>query len=281
MFELMDLKENPFRVGPDTRYFYETPKHAAVLDLLYMSINECAGIDVIYGDYGTGKSTLAKIVERKYSGRDDCAVYSVGDVNLRTPFQFYQRLLSIFGVVPEKHSTVSYRAALEQFAADIAIDKGKYIILLIDEAECLAPVNIDIIRTIVNFELEESKIFHFVLFGQLELLPKIRKKPNFVDRVNLSYVLNPLTQQELTDIIVHRIKVASINQDNPPNFFTEGSVVEIYKFSKGFPRRALILCDELIKEMIRRDMSKITEELTDEVADRMIQLYGERQVRNI
>ena len=71
--------------------------------------------------------------------------------------------------------------------------EGKVIVLVIDEGQKLTPGYIETIRTLLNFETNEHKLLQVIILGQLELLPKIRRKRNFMDRINISYMINPLS----------------------------------------------------------------------------------------
>ena len=51
------LKEKPFNVTPDARFFFATEKHTEALDSLIYTINERKGFAVITGEIGSGKTT--------------------------------------------------------------------------------------------------------------------------------------------------------------------------------------------------------------------------------
>ena len=79
---------------------------------------------------------------------------------------------------------------MEAFLLQAGIEEGK-IVALIDEGQKLTPAYIETIRTLLNFETNEYKLLQVIILGQLELLPKLRRKRNFMDRINLSYMINP------------------------------------------------------------------------------------------
>ncbi len=54
------LKENPFNLTPDPRYFYLSPQHRDALNHLIYGIKERKGFIVITGGIGTGKTTICR-----------------------------------------------------------------------------------------------------------------------------------------------------------------------------------------------------------------------------
>src|SRR6058998_3388884 len=54
------LADAPFRLTPDPRYLYLSPKHAEALAHLRAGLVEPGGFVCITGDIGTGKTTLLR-----------------------------------------------------------------------------------------------------------------------------------------------------------------------------------------------------------------------------
>src|SRR5206468_4364213 len=54
------LVDAPFRLTPDPRYFFLSPKHREALAHLRLGLTEPGGFVCITGDIGTGKTTLLR-----------------------------------------------------------------------------------------------------------------------------------------------------------------------------------------------------------------------------
>src|ERR1051326_5154886 len=54
------LADAPFRLTPDPRYLFLSPKHAEALAHLKLGLKESSGFVCITGDVGTGKTTLLR-----------------------------------------------------------------------------------------------------------------------------------------------------------------------------------------------------------------------------
>src|SRR5437762_10985097 len=56
------LTEPPFSLTPDPKYFYRSESHHRAFELLQYAIQRREGFMVVYGDIGTGKTTLCRAV---------------------------------------------------------------------------------------------------------------------------------------------------------------------------------------------------------------------------
>src|SRR3990167_8109405 len=68
------LKEKPFRMTPDTRYFYPSKKHLDALNHMVYAIEERRGFVVITGEIGSGKTTLSRVLFQKLDPRTKTAI---------------------------------------------------------------------------------------------------------------------------------------------------------------------------------------------------------------
>jgi general secretion pathway protein A len=279
MFKLIGLGEAPFRLGPDPRYFYRAQGHERALQRLYLSIDQKTGLDIIYGDYGTGKSTIAEILLQKYASREDFVVGRVTNPGVPTVFQFYKLLLDCFGVEVEGRSTLNYSRALEQFALDTNLAEDKSILLIIDEGESLSPTFIDVLRTVLNFETPSQKFIQMTILAQLELVIKMKRKRNFVSRINMSYALNPLERDEAVGLIEHRLRQAGWTGE--PVWFPEDTIDVIFEKSKGIPRSITTMCREGLNQAIINGEDYVSVEAITPIAEEEARIYGERKITKI
>ncbi len=279
MFGLIGLSEAPFRLGPDPRYFFRTQGHERALQRLYLSIEQKTGLDIIYGDYGTGKSTIAEILLRRYASRDDFVVGRITNPGVPTVFQFYKLLLDAFGVEVQGRSTLNYSRALEGFALDTNLAENKNILLIIDEGESLSPTFIDVLRTVLNFETPTQKFIQMTILAQLELIIKMKRKRNFVSRINMSYALNPLERDEAKGLIEHRLRQAG--WQGKPVWFPEDTIDVIFERSKGIPRSITSICREGLNQAIINGDDCISIATIIPIAEEEARIYGERKISKL
>src|ERR1700730_9084551 len=60
------LKEEPFSIVPSPRYFFLTPVHSTALEKTAYVVGAKKGLAVVFGDTGTGKSSLARPLHQKF-----------------------------------------------------------------------------------------------------------------------------------------------------------------------------------------------------------------------
>jgi len=143
---------------------------------------------------------------------------------------------------------LDYKEAIKKYLFQKGIEENKIVVLLIDEAQKLNTLSLEILRVLLNYETNEYKLLQLVLLSQLELLPRLHEMKNLWDRIDLKYVLNPLDEQETKDMIEFRLKAAGYNSG--VNFFTDEAIREIYHYTKGYPRRIAALCHNALKTLV-------------------------------
>src|SRR5215218_7613640 len=60
------LKEEPFSTVPSPRYVFLTPVHATALEKTLYVVGAKKGLAAVFGDTGTGKSSLARLLHQKF-----------------------------------------------------------------------------------------------------------------------------------------------------------------------------------------------------------------------
>lgn len=266
-YTVFGLEEEPFSTSPDPAFFYESAEHREALLRLEIAVKLKRGASLLLGDVGTGKTTLARKLFLTFQDRSKYEFSMVLDPGADTELDFLMSLADVFGIKPEVASTYGCRKAIEAHLFQKGVDEGKTVILLIDEAQKLNAVAIEVLRTLLNFETNKFKLLQLVLFAQTELLPQVQQIRNFWDRVALKYVLNPLSLKETKEIIEFRLKQAGYRKSKP--LFTDGAIDMIFHHTEGCPRRIMMLCHNALENVIVKnrplvDSDTIRELITEE-----------------
>ena len=61
-----NLKEEPFSTVPSPRYFFLTATHSTALEKTAYVVGAKKGLAAVFGDTGTGKSSLARLLHQKF-----------------------------------------------------------------------------------------------------------------------------------------------------------------------------------------------------------------------
>jgi len=268
-FNVLGLSKEPFSTSPDPEFFYESNEHKAALTRLLIEIRLRRGLCIILGDVGTGKTTLSRKLFQMLGERADMLFYMIMDPTFHSEELFLESLIRAFGLEhdlgPGK-TILDYKEAIKKFLYQKGVEENKTVVLVVDEAQKLNPMSLEILRVLLNYETNEFKLLQLVIFGQMELLPRIKEIKNFVDRIVLKYVLNPLGEQETRDMIMFRLKQAGF--DSGRALFTQEAIGEIQKFSHGYPRRINLLCHNALRMLITENKTAVDGGMVREVVAR-------------
>lgn len=270
-YAVLGLRKEPFSSSPDPDFFYESYEHRAALMRLLVEIRLRRGLSVILGDVGTGKTTLSRKLFQMLKERPDIVFHMIMDPTSVSEELFLESLIRAFNVQIEGVSSptiLDYKEAIKKYLYQKGVEENKTIVLVVDEAQKLNPLSLESLRVLLNYETNEFKLLQLVLFGQMELIPRIKELKNFLDRVVLKYVLNPLDEQETGDMIDFRLRQAGF--DSELKLFTEEAVAEVYRHSLGYPRKINLLCHNALRSLITENKTVVDAELIRDLSARNV-----------
>lgn len=266
-YKALGLRKEPFSTSPDPEFFYNSISHNTALKRLEIAIRLRRGLSVILGDVGTGKTTLSRTLLQAFADENDFIFHLILDPGFKTEYQFLFNLIKVFGIQePQLKTAVEFREEIERYLFQKSIEEGKTIVLLIDEGQKLNFENLEVLRTLLNYETNEHKLLQLVILAQNELLPRIKRMNNFLDRVALMFSIDPLSESETKEMIEFRLKQAGFSKLNP--LFSDEAVRLIYENTLGYPRKIAMLCHSALERVIMRGEASINEGIImDLVAD--------------
>ena len=265
-YTVLDLKIEPFSTSPDPHFFYRSREHTTALQRLEIAIRLKRGLSLILGDVGTGKTTLSRALFQIFSSEDhEYIFHMILDPDFKTEYQFLACLTKMFGVSPFFRSAIDHREAIEKYLFHKCIEEKKTVVLLIDEGQKLSQPFLEILRTLLNYETNEFKLLQLVIVAQMELLPRIIKIRNFIDRVSLKYIINPLDERETKELIEFRLRQAGYSGGR--DIFSREAVQKIYEHSQGYPRKIALLCHNALERLVMEGREMVTGDLVTGLID--------------
>ncbi len=250
-YKKLGLNKEPFSISPDPAFFYKSAAHMSALQRLEIAIRLKRGLSLILGDVGTGKTTLGRVLAQGFGGEKDFEFHLILNPLYQSEFQFLEALCKIFHVSGPMRSTMDCLEALENYLFQKGVNEKKTTILLIDEGQNLSGPLIEVLRSLLNYETNEFKLLQLVIMAQMEALPRFNRIRNFMDRVNMKYIINPFDEAETRRMIGYRLEQAGLSPKN--HIFTDDAVRMIHEFSLGYPRKINFLCQKVLDALVAAD----------------------------
>ncbi|MEW5803981.1 MAG: AAA family ATPase [bacterium] len=240
-YSLVGLTKEPFSNSPDPSFFYYSPDYQECLQRLEISIRLRRGLNVILGNIGTGKTTISRILVNMFKQEKDRFLFHlIIDPSFRSEFQFLSCLIDTFGITARIRSTIGYKEALQDYLFQKGVHEEKIVVLLVDEGQKLTSPYIEILRNLLNFETNEYKLLQLIILAQMEFVDVVANHKNFMDRVNVSYTINPLSLDETMELIQHRLQTAGLSPEK--RLFDDEAVHYIHLQTQGYPRKIIQFC---------------------------------------
>ncbi|MFA6217113.1 MAG: AAA family ATPase [Candidatus Omnitrophota bacterium] len=258
-FKVLGLEKEPFSTSPDPAFLYRSVSHDTTLKRLEIAIRLRRGLSLILGDVGMGKTTLSRTLLQTFKNEDDFVFHMILDPSYKSEFQFLLSLTKIFGIKSTFKSTLTFKEDLEKYLFHAGINENKTIILLIDEGQTISTENLEVLRMLLNYETNEFKLLQLVIMAQLELLPRIKRINNFIDRIALKYTINPFDETEVKEMIAFRLMQAG--HSAPDELFSLGAIRLIYEQTQGHPRKIALLCHDALETVVMKGKSSVDEEI--------------------
>ena len=248
------FREMPFNITPDPRFLYLSPTHQEALQHLKYGVREKKGFIVLVGEVGCGKTTLC----RRFLNDLDPAHYDTALIlNPRvTETQMLKAILTELGETKLARSQNDLVAQVNRVLLE-RIDKGRDIVLIIDEAQNLKFEVLEQIRLLSNLETDKQKLLQIVLMGQPELKEILAQDElrQLRQRILVHYELHPLSATDMAHYIQHRLSLAGGN--GRPSF-TKWALRCIHKGSGGIPRVVNNLCDKAMLSAFIRESDEVS-----------------------
>ena len=273
-YKLLGLEREPFSTSPDPNFFFLSAAHRAALYRLRIAVKLQRGLCLVLGDVGTGKTTLSRRLAQLLPQDGPITLHVVLNPYFESDQQFLLALMEVFHLdIPATPPPIRVMlAAIERYLFTQGLEEGRIVTLLIDEAQQLTPGNLEILRALLNYETQDTKLLQLILMAQLEFLPTLRSIKNLWDRVSLKYVLNPLDELETKELILFRLERAGFTDREP--LFTEEAIRDIYQATQGYPRRIALLCHDALEQLVMEHQPVVSDALIRHLVSRERSLHA-------
>src|SRR5205809_4415019 len=248
------LKEPPFRITPDTDFFFQGANRGATLEALLYAISNDVGIDKSTGEVSSGKTMLCRVLMERLPATHET-------IYLANPSLSRDEILFAIGdelrLQLENGQTTRILRALQEHLIRL-FGEGRRVVVLIDEAHAMPAETLEEIRLLSNLESNRHKLLQIVLFGQSELDEHLDTAGmrQLRERITHSFPLEPLVRSDIENYIDFRMRAAGYRG---PKVFNRGALKLIALASQGLTRRVNILADKALLAAFADGTHAVTE----------------------
>ena len=269
--EYFQLKAEPFNIAPNPNLLFPSSRHQEAIGYLRYGLRGAGGFVMLTGEVGTGKTMVSRAVLSDLPEAIKVAYILNPTLN---NIQLLKSVCESFAIeVEDAEDHKSLSDALQHFLV-AEHQAGHSCLLVIDEAQHLAPEALEQLRLFTNIETNDKKLLQIILIGQPELQEKLntRELRQLAQRITARYHLLPLTLDETFAYINHRIQ--AVGGMRP--LFEQKAMKLIFSYAKGTPRLINLLADRALMGAFATNQMQINAGLVRQAAKEILGITQER-----
>jgi MSHA biogenesis protein MshM len=253
-YTFFGLSQAPFKITPDTDFFFEGGNRGAVLEALIYAIGQGEGIIKVTGEVGSGKTMLCRVLQARLP-RNVETVYlanpsvSPEEILHAIAFELQLPIGRDAGRLVVMHALNEY--LLRRHA------EGRQVVVFVEESQSMPIPTLEEIRLLSNLETKQHKLLQIVLFGQPELDDNLRKPEirQLRERITHSFSLSPLSMDEVRAYIAFRLRAAGYHG---PDLFNAAGIRYLTRATGGLTRRINIVADKSLLAAFAENTHNLT-----------------------
>ncbi|MDD4195138.1 MAG: AAA family ATPase [Syntrophorhabdaceae bacterium] len=268
------LKKPPFDNVPDPSMYVDS--HLSVENTVAETLfaieegNEC--LTVIVGDVGLGKTLSLRLILDSL----DQSKYKIAFVT-NPDMSFVQILREIIGQLTGKECEIRGRTGLLEIFNKLLFetaDEGRKVLVFIDEANAISPVNLESLRLLTNMQDDTRNLFTIVLAGQMELAKRLEhpKRANLFQRIGTYNRIEKMDSEELVrNYVDTRLGLAGAER----SIFTDDAIHKLYQHSEGgVPRLVNKIAKLCLKAGETNNFKMINGDVVQQIGQRFARMTG-------
>lgn len=204
--------------------------HGEAVARITWCVNERA-LGVVTGEVGSGKTVATRAATTGLDASRHTIIY-LGNPAIGAR-GIYAAIVTALGGTPRFHKASLIPQTTDALAAE-ENERGKRVVVAVDEAHLLTPDQLEELRLLTNAEMDSHSAFACLLIGQPTLRRRI-KLGTFAaldQRIALRFAMPPMTPTETTGYIAHHLKLAG----RADTLFSDDATALIHQVSRGLPR---------------------------------------------
>ena len=248
------LKEPPFKITPNTDFFFTGGNRGAVLDALVYAITNGEGIIKVVGEVGSGKTMLCRMLQTILPAKIE-SIYlanpSVAPEDVLHAIAFELQLK-----LPKNADRLKVMQELQAHLLNRHAE-GRQVVIFVEEAQGMPLATLEEIRLLSNLETKQDKLLQIVLFGQPELDVNLNQTHirQLRERITHSFHLGPLQTKDVGEYLIFRLRAAGYFG---PHLFTDAAIKKLSGAAEGLVRRVNVLADKCLLAAFADNVHQVT-----------------------
>ena len=273
-----NLSTDPFRMTPDTEFFFTGGQRGDILEGLIVASMHDEGIVSVVGEIGMGKTMLSRMLLERLRPLPSDTVYLANPVFDRG--EILGAIARDLMPTPPQGNRAHMLAALEAVLIE-RYAQGRRVVLVIDEAHSMPPSTLEEIRLLSNLETTQNKLIKIVLFGQLELdvlldAPQLRQVK---DRISHRFELQPFSAAEASAYLMFRLHKAGWKGGE---LFDAGALKLLVQASEGRTRKLNMLADKSMLAAYAQGVPQVgVEQVRRAASDSLVKIKAKRVLKAV
>lgn len=229
--DFFGLQDHPFKLTPDTNYFFPSTTHKATYEILKYGLLRNEGFIIITGVPGSGKTLLLRLLLKENLNNKEFALLLSSNL---TPKELLFSILFDLNITNNNYSIEYALRIFYDYLLNIGC-QNKKLVIIVDEAQNLSFDTLEELRLLSNFETETFKLLQIILVGQPSLSQKLysEKLYQLRQRITIWEEILPLNKEETLAYITFRWQQAGGGLIK----IERGALNLLYRASGGIPRQ--------------------------------------------
>jgi general secretion pathway protein A len=255
------LTGKPFENVPNPESFYFSESHAWALNLLTYAVQEHKAAALLTGEYGSGKTTVARVLLGQLD-LDRFATVLINYPLVEGEALFRHILEQLDHPLPPAGADKSELYGLLGNCFIENARKGLHNLVVFDEAQSLPLDSLyEELRLLLNYQLNDRNLVTLLLVGQDDLWTRVSKMPQLAQRFAVKCRLQEFDLEQTKIYVEHRLKITG----GDPQIFSDQALEAVHRNSTGIPRRINNLCDLALLMGSRQEVDVIGPEIVESI----------------
>jgi type II secretory pathway predicted ATPase ExeA len=241
-YQHFGLERPPFKITPDTDFFFSGGNRGAVLEALLYAVTQGEGIVKVTGEVGSGKTMLCRMLQGRLPAEIEQVYLANPSVS---PEEILHAISFELGLpTPREASRIELMHAVHDHLVRRHAE-GRQVVVFVEESQSMPLATLEEIRLLSNLETRHHKLLQIVLFGQPELDAILAQASirQLRERITHSFSLQPLRPEEIGEYLTFRLRAAGYRG---PDLFAPKLVRAIADATGGLSRRVNLVADKAL-----------------------------------